>query len=1563
MNTGGGSNLNVVNVGSQQPAQGGVVDHIQGALTVFGNGSDTLNVDDTGSTIAKSGTLTASALTGLNMGPSGIAYSGLGDLNIVLGSGGNAFLIRNTAVGSNTYLKSGAGADTVNVQATSSVTTVNTGGGSNLNVINVGSQQPALGGIVDNIQGLLQIFGNGFDTLNVDDTGSTIAKTGTLTASALTGLNMGPRGITYSEFANLNVNLGSGGNTFLISNTAVGANTFLKSGAGADTVNVQAISSVTTVNTGGGSNLNVVNVGSQQPTQGGIVDAIQGLLQIFGNGDDTLNVDDTGSTSAKTGALSSTSLTGLNMGPSGITYNGFASLNIDLGSGGNTFVINSTAQPTTTILNSGAGADTVSILATGGPTTVNTGGGSNVNIVNVGSVAPPVTPDAPTPNNGNVNNIQGALSVVGNLADTLYIDDSGARVAKVGTLTPTTYTGMGMGPSGVTYSGLANLNIRFGATAILTNPLSGNSLYINGLDPLTNTWADGGTDVVPDDDEVYISNAVNTPDFYGTLDLTRWESASLTVAGTFGGTINLPPEVGDMGPPLIVDPITIGGPDTGKISIGGSVGGITIGGSVSGTISVGGSVGTVTVGGDLGGTIIVGGTLGSVVVTGGTPGTITAGQIGTISAGGGFGPVVVSITEHGVQRQVQITTPMNSCCGAMPNPNGTAATSPEASVNASGTLEYIKVQYIYEGTLPTAQGTLANPQLTARVVNTVSTAPDQYDLSLVTYNDAAKFNLARLDAVGVAGVSNVDVEGDILTKVSATALAFFAGDSAPAGVYLPQDNLAGVGVRDYVPNHSIAAKSIQAVAFGSMTSSCGRIETGANANSSDAANLLAACTAIVQAGSINGSTVETFRVPFADLPTQQVGFFLDDTPTSCGRGQFDCENVVLVVQGVSTANSSGTANIVTQSNVARGAVIALITAAETFDTRNRIDGSVIEDINLCGDGGSIQTRLSVGTPNDCSEPRAALIPAICSTGPLGDVIVGGALPNVTAPSIFGSIIPCGSIPSSSTIETTGIRIDPITMTTSETPADIGRVYVESTCHGNVLTTTTIEANASGLAGQIICGGSLISQVVANGITGEITVDPVSWEPGSGNLGATFAYPAPSNVVLHLGGVVSYGSISGPTIGSNCQANGVVNVNGLVQGGSITTYGSVLGNIIVYGSMNGPTIEAGGYNGGALDINGTVQGGFITTYGSVLGNITICGQVNGPSIEADGHNTSLNLNSGASLAGGFITTYGSVSGNISIGGSMNGPTISSGDNTVVSLNGPVQGGSITTGGSIDGNVTIGGSLDGPEISGGYGNATIKGNGLVQGGSIVTSGSDVGSISIGCAVNAPIASAGCGQHGTVQLSVPMQGGSVLTEGTLGNLKIGGGLSGEVVAVGDMTGSVNVGELQGGLIASSGSIDGNLTINGQFSGELVTVGNINGNVAIKGSLQGGRIATLGSILGNLRIGGSVDSQSAIVSGGSIGNQSTGTGLTVGSVNGILASVGPMNVVKIGNTSKAALYKQNDTLDAAVIDAIFSQGLLSSLSPTDLFDHASPLDLENLAELLANLTALSAKNGKLQL
>src|SRR5262249_55353904 len=134
----------------------------------------------------------------MGMGASGITYSGLAFLNIWMGTGGDTMNVRSTAAGT--------------------ITTIDPPTG-NPNTFNVGSLAPVMtGGIVDKIKGPLVIVGSGADTMNVDDTGSTMAKTGTLTESTLTGLNMA--GITYSGLAVLNINLGSGGNALAINVSA-----------------------------------------------------------------------------------------------------------------------------------------------------------------------------------------------------------------------------------------------------------------------------------------------------------------------------------------------------------------------------------------------------------------------------------------------------------------------------------------------------------------------------------------------------------------------------------------------------------------------------------------------------------------------------------------------------------------------------------------------------------------------------------------------------------------------------------------------------------------------------------------------------------------------------------------------------------------------------------------------------------------------------------------------------------------------------------------------------------------------------------------------------------------------------------------------------------------------------------------------------------------------------------------------------------------------------------------------------------------------------------------------
>ena len=598
VNTGAGTNT--VNVGSLAPAIGGIVDNIQGALTITGSGADTLNVDDTGSTGSKTGTLTATTLTGLAMGASGITYSGLAALNISLGSGGNIFNINNTYSSTVTMLNSGSGADTVNlyadagvtnintqaandvinIQSTNGTTTVNTGLGTN--TINVGSLAPTLtGGIVDNIQGQLIIQGSGSDTLNVDDTGSEGDKTGTLTATMLTGLAMGAAGITYSGLSVLNISLGSGDDTLLISSTST-ATTTVNGNAGADTFNVQANTGALNLNGGVGND--TFNFGSLQPTTGGVVDNLVGLVTVNGGGDtDVVNVDDTGDEANNNGTLTDANLTGLGMG-NGINYALVETLNINLGSGNDTFNVQATNAITVTTLNTGDGE----------------------NIINVGSLAPST--------GGIVDNIQGALIIVGSGSDTLNVDDTGSEGDKTGTLTSTTLTGLAMGAAGITYSGLSVLNISLG---------SGDDTFtINSVTPTTSMTVDAGAGT--DTAILSFNSSVNIE----SLTLLNFEDTTLYVNGDFTGLLN----------------------DSGPISEATITGSLTSGSEIDAS-----AIGTMTIGGDLAGLLNVSGLLDTLTVGGGTPGKIIAGDINVITVLAGYGNKVLQVIEGGIERQIQAT--------------------------------------------------------------------------------------------------------------------------------------------------------------------------------------------------------------------------------------------------------------------------------------------------------------------------------------------------------------------------------------------------------------------------------------------------------------------------------------------------------------------------------------------------------------------------------------------------------------------------------------------------------------------------------------------------------------------------------------------------------------------------------------------------------------------------------------------------------------------------------------------------------------------------------------------
>jgi len=449
----------------------------------------------------------------------GVNYFTVETLYIWLAAGSNTFTIDGTHGGSTT-VSTAEGQDTVNINGSSGLLTVNAeedndivnvraiGGATTVNAgagddtVNVGN----LAGTVDDIGAVLTVNGDaGTNVLNVDDTGDSSANAGLLTATTITELDMAGS-ITYGTIETLNIGLGSNADTFTVVSTHARV-TNLNANNGADIVNVRTISGITTVNGGNGSD--TFNVGNLS----GTVDGIGALLTINGNdptsGSDALNVDDTGDTDPNTGFLTSTTITGLDMAGS-ISYATIEHLTISLGSGADTFTINSTHGAATstledTTLNAGAGtdtvhindvtdllfvngqadADTINVNGTGAGSVstvhgdagndtvnvramngaVNVYGDADSDTVNVTDLAPLLPAGPRTTPTGSIDAINALLAVDGGggLLDVLNVDDSRAAASnhKTGTLTATTLRGLEL-EVGIDYLALEKLNLWLG---------------------------------------------------------------------------------------------------------------------------------------------------------------------------------------------------------------------------------------------------------------------------------------------------------------------------------------------------------------------------------------------------------------------------------------------------------------------------------------------------------------------------------------------------------------------------------------------------------------------------------------------------------------------------------------------------------------------------------------------------------------------------------------------------------------------------------------------------------------------------------------------------------------------------------------------------------------------------------------------------------------------------------------------------------------------------------------------------------------------------------------------
>ena len=205
---------------------------------------------------------------------------------------------------------------------------------------------------------ILNAGGQVGDALFVDDTADASPNTLTLTGSTIDGIFGTGGSIAYGNFTDVTVSLGTGGNVANVLSTHIGR---------------------TTVNAGEQSD--IVNVGSDTQSladQTGTLSPIAGPLTVNGQGgNDSLNLDDGGSTLDSHGTVTAQSVTGFNMADAGVAYAGFESFAIVLGRRQGQLYVDGTGTGAVNIF-TGDGDDTVNIGGVDGVTTVWGGRGNDV---------------------------------------------------------------------------------------------------------------------------------------------------------------------------------------------------------------------------------------------------------------------------------------------------------------------------------------------------------------------------------------------------------------------------------------------------------------------------------------------------------------------------------------------------------------------------------------------------------------------------------------------------------------------------------------------------------------------------------------------------------------------------------------------------------------------------------------------------------------------------------------------------------------------------------------------------------------------------------------------------------------------------------------------------------------------------------------------------------------------------------------------------------------------------------------------------------------------------------
>jgi hypothetical protein len=239
----------------------------------------------------------------------------------------------------------GNGGNVINVRALGAPgMDLNNGGN---DVVNVGN---AVHGVQDILGSLALVNPSALVALSVDDSADLVAQFATISSAGVSGLATGSIFTSPGSLSSIIIVGGAGGNRFdILSTQAVPMS--LNSGAGNDVVNVQALSGPLSLDGGGG--LDGFTFGDPANLNGPITFTDTGGLI-------ALTEDDSADNIGRTVTITDSAITGLGVDPINYDASQLSSLSVLGGSGGNTFIVQSTAALPLN-LNTGSGNDIVTM--------------------------------------------------------------------------------------------------------------------------------------------------------------------------------------------------------------------------------------------------------------------------------------------------------------------------------------------------------------------------------------------------------------------------------------------------------------------------------------------------------------------------------------------------------------------------------------------------------------------------------------------------------------------------------------------------------------------------------------------------------------------------------------------------------------------------------------------------------------------------------------------------------------------------------------------------------------------------------------------------------------------------------------------------------------------------------------------------------------------------------------------------------------------------------------------------------------------------------------------------